>query len=170
MAWFSSLAQWIERRGGKRQIFRRNPDGSVTLYLERFYVLKTPFMEMMIHRFYESDDDYLHDHPWASCSLILATGYEEHVVVDGKVTPLFRPPGYFGYRSATAVHRVALRPGTAGSVWTLFTTFRREREWGFITPTGWIAAPEFFKLQGIEAVQADHHDYKGWLFPVRVSK
>jgi hypothetical protein len=167
MAWFHSLAAWIEGRGGKRKIMRAFDVGDPELYLERFYILKTPWVEAMIHRFHLSDEEVLHDHPWASCSVILETGYEEFVYENGETKSYFRPAGYIGTRKATDLHRVQLAEGTKGKVWTLFITFKRVRKWGFLTEQGWVPFDQYLKKRGTLSVNEKHETYKGWLFPVR---
>lgn len=167
MAWYTSLAAWIDKRGGSRVIPRQQPDGSLDLYLKRYYVLKTPWIEVMIHQFFLSDEETLHDHPWDSASIILGGGYREHVLVKGKPTSFYRRPGYIGGRSRFAFHRVELEPGMEGKVWTVFITLARRRQWGFLTPEGWKPATVVFKERGIEQAQTDHTEYVGWLFPVR---
>ncbi len=168
MSWYHRLARWIDSRGGCRDIFVRRPDGGVALYLRRYYLIKTPIFEAMIHQFFLSDEPILHDHPWDSCSIILGGGYSEHVLDrQGRETSYFRHPGYVGVRSRRQCHRVRLQPNSEGKVWTIFITGPRRRQWGFMTPTGWIAAPEYFRQQGVESVQIDHSEFVGWFFPVR---
>ena len=78
MRWFEKLAGYIEKRGGKRQLFRAGPDGKPVLYMERYYLVKSPICEIMLHNFHQGDRPDLHDHPWASGGVILAEGYREH--------------------------------------------------------------------------------------------
>ena len=167
MSWFEALAEWIEKRGGKRQIFRTEKDLEPKLYLERFYIIKCPLLEVMIHRFYMSDLPVPHDHPWASCNVILKGGYIEHVVQKNIETAHFRKPGYFGRRLADAQHWVELPEGLMGEVWTLFVTFRREKSWGFFTEDRYYPFEEYFRLTGVDTVNHSAEDYRGWLFPAR---
>lgn len=132
---------WIEKRGGKRSIYRI-PDNRTEpeLYLERFYLVKCRWFEAMVHRFHQSDLGDIHDHPWNSCGWILREGYLEHVLDKStNMVGIFkRRPGNFSNRKATDFHRVELRPGTAGKVYTLFLTGIRKRNWGFLTNKGWV--------------------------------
>lgn len=117
-------------------------------YLLRWWVIpRNRWFNIYLHKFLRSDDDRaLHDHPWASCSIILAGGYLEHLP-DGVVK--HRRPGRITFRIATQAHRVELlcaaRGGIYGSppytrslpAWTVFITGPKRREWGFHCPQGW---------------------------------
>lgn len=109
-------------------------------YLERHYILSTPFFGAYIHRFWADDLDGLHDHPWDSFSLVLEGGYLERIA--GETQPLIRMEGDTHYRTACEAHRITLLPGDEpGSCWTLFIRFRRKRTWGFYT-SEWFPAPK----------------------------
>lgn len=108
-----------------------------TPYLERYtYINLRPFVRVVIHRFLKSDDDGLHDHPWAFQNYILEGGYWEHTQ-EGK---FWREPGYVGSRNADFLHRVELDYERSGNqVWTLFMMGQREKSWGFLDENGvWI--------------------------------
>lgn len=106
------------------------PDGTRGDYLERFYILSTPFLGVYIHRFWANDMDGLHDHPWDSFSWLLEGGYLECIA--GEMQPIIRMEGDTHYRTACESHRITLLPGDEpGSCWTLFIRFRRKRIWGF---------------------------------------
>jgi hypothetical protein len=167
MPWYHKLARWIEKRGGCRRIYRTDGDEQHNLYLERFYILKTPWCELMIHRFHLGDVPIMHDHPWDSANVILEGGYLEHVLEDGQERAYFRKPGYFGQRKAEDFHWVELMPGSSSHVWTVFGTFRRRKDWGFLTPEGYVDADEHFVRTGVDKVNQRGAHYKGWLFPVR---
>jgi len=72
MQWFEKLANWIERRGGKRELFRQGADGEPSLYMERYYLVKSKYFELMIHRFHMSDAIDVHDQ-----SLGIIWGYSQ---------------------------------------------------------------------------------------------
>ena len=101
MQWFEKLADWIARRGGKRELYRCGADGKPSLYMERFYLVKSKYFELMLHRFYMSDTVDVHDHPWASLGLfskmvtlsILAT--MKNVCVELLVTSLVARQNHF---------------------------------------------------------------------------
>lgn len=84
-----------------------------------------------VHRFLRSDaDDEMHDHPWASRSIILSGGYWE-------VTPAGRrwlEAGSTSVREAVDIHRVELEPGIVPI--TMFEHGPRTNEWGFVGSDG----------------------------------
>ena len=163
---------WIEARGGKRVITRPNDaTGEILPYLDRFYIIKSKYCELMIHRFHQSDRGDIHDHPWPSYGWILRKGYIEHVLEkDGTVQPYQRLPGNFNWRRATDFHRVELRPGEAGSVLTLFGTLKRKRNWGFLVNGEWVGWKTYCEVQlKLETSGGEPNEqYVGWLFPHRV--
>ena len=166
MQWFEKLASWIERRGGKRELYRKGADGKPSLYMERFYLVKSKYLELMIHRFYMSDAKDVHDHPWASFGCILKNGYIEHL--GNNEQSKRRVAGDFSYRGAEAFHRVELIKGTEGKVWTIFGTFKRSRDWGFLVNKQWTPFEEYFKSNGTFEVQSLPEEYKGVILPTKV--
>lgn len=117
------------------------------IYLRRWHVIpRNRWCNLYLHQFLMSDDDRaLHDHPWASCSIILKGGYYEHLP-NGVV--LRRKAGQMIWRRAEQAHRVELLPHYEWSeaagfrqgvhpAWTLFFTGRRVRQWGFYCKQGW---------------------------------
>ena len=144
--WFEKLAAWLEGRGKRRMICRER-DGRQDNYLERFYILSTPWLGIYLHRFWASDDDGLHDHPWHSISVLLSgTYFEEEPERQGtpygpsitrRRSPL-RPP--FKFRSRYAAHRITVDEENPGA-WSLFIRFGlKRRKWGFYRHRGWEAA------------------------------
>jgi len=120
----------------------RNPDFIVgppdSPYLLRWWLIpRNRWFNVYLHEFRRSDDDRaLHDHPWASLSVILAGGYWENRP-DG--SRLWYGVGSVIYRSATYAHRIELRDhnGHPEPCRTLFITGPKVREWGFHCPQGW---------------------------------
>jgi hypothetical protein len=108
-------------------------------YLSRWYAIpRNRWCNVYIHHFTRSDDHRaLHDHPWASCSILLDGGYIEHL--PGGIA--FRPEGSIVCRAAATPHRVQLYrqldSDAERPVITLFLTGPRVREWGFHCPAGW---------------------------------
>lgn len=117
------------------------------LYLMRWY-WNFKFFTFKIHKFYESDDDCLHDHPWNFISIILKTGYNEISIIDPKEvkhndnvfiysesTPRrwaikkYYGPGSIIFHKATHTHRVELIDNK--NAWTIVFTGSRLRAWGF---------------------------------------
>jgi len=128
----------------KREIISRHDK---ELYLERLIIFKCAWFGIMLHKFYASDDDCMHDHPWPFVSIILRGGYWEwtrggDVLMSdrdgssGDRRDWYRP-GSILFRGARHLHRIQLaldgRP-----TWSLVFTGPRVRDWGFITPKGWI--------------------------------
>lgn len=131
----------------------RRPDFVIGGYLERWHLGSYGAMpNAYIHRFLGDDSDRaLHDHPYDNVSVVLSGGYIEHVheepfkVVDEKyaTVPTHRKSGEVIKRIATVAHRISLiqhKPAVS-----LFLCGTRFREWGFITPSGWIHFREFEK-------------------------
>lgn len=168
MPWFITFANWIAQRGGLREIFRPGPNGP-ELYLRRYYIFKSAWLEIMIHRFYLDDLGPLHDHPWWSGGIILQNGYLEYVIENGYKKAYRRLPGHIGHRGGKSFHRVELMPGTAGKVWTLFITGKRYRIWGFLTDKGWITFKEMFKVDGTEVANMLPEQFTNGLFPKKIN-
>lgn len=86
-------------------------------YMRRWWVIpRNRFFNIYLHQILRDDDDRaLHDHPWASCSVILRGGYIEwtgtHARADGadlhKIRKV-RTPGMIRFRRASAAHRLEL--------------------------------------------------------------
>lgn len=132
--------------------------GTEEPYLIRYNILSTPWFGIKIHKILLSDSDCLHDHPWTFISFILKGGYSEtttkryrnsrlhfagHKMPAGKryqwIT--WRGPGSILYRPAEMAHRLDLKVDKAGDVipaLTFVINLKREREWGFWTPLGWL--------------------------------
>lgn len=126
---------------------RRPPDvviGDGAVYLNRWHLIpRNPLLNIYLHEFCRSDDDRaLHDHPWASVSIILRGYYAEHRILQGGVNTRRRfGPGAVIFRGARYAHRIEIAPGAR--CWTLFITGPRIRQWGFHCPQGWRHWREF---------------------------
>jgi hypothetical protein len=97
------------------------------------------------HRFFRSDDDRAHhDHPWESCSIVLAGSYIEHTIAAGGIHHrVLRSAGDVIFRGERDAHRIELIPGELAPV-TLFLTGAVVRDWGFHCPDrGWVHWQEF---------------------------
>lgn len=125
------------------RFLRRAPDFIIGLpenpYMLRWYVIpKNPFFNIYLHKVLRDDDDRaLHDHPWASLSVVLSGRYEE---VTPRGVRRFNA-GSIIYRGSRYSHRLQLPHGEP--CWTLFITGPRLREWGFHCPQGWVPWHEF---------------------------
>lgn len=113
-----------------------------TPLLVRYYLLETRFGAVYLYNFLRSDHrDALHDHPWSFVTVLLSSGYWEHTPT-GK---FWRRRFSVLRRPATWQHAVEIdRP-----CWTLIFRTARRREWGFITPRGWVHY-ERFHAEGCE--------------------
>ena len=126
-------------------------------YLMRWNLLglgkDSSLFSIKVHKIIRSDDECLHDHPWAFVSIILKGGYEEFRFIDQDenisklsnakwepkmmrwVTGKIYKPGQILYRKAEYAHRLVVLPDTP--CWTLVFTFKKFRNWGFFTNKGW---------------------------------
>jgi hypothetical protein len=90
-----------------------NPNG--TVYLRRWWIIpRNSLCNIYLHQFLHDDEDRaLHDHPWASLSIILKGGYIEHMYDSaGEKIQKIRNVGRFIYRKATHGHRIELHRDT----------------------------------------------------------
>ncbi|MCF8719242.1 hypothetical protein [Nitrospina gracilis] len=109
-----------------RHMQRRQADVVIEKdYLSRWWVFKSPWLRVYLHKVHRSDRDRaLHDHPWHNASLILSGAYEE--ILWGGSRAL--GPGCLVLRRATFRHRLVV---VRGPVVSLFVTGPKIREWGF---------------------------------------
>lgn len=130
------------RDDGKSLIIPDRISANNEPYLERFYYLNLrPFARIVIHHFFKSDIDGLHDHPWGFQNYIFSGGYWE-VTKEGKY---WRPPGYCSTQECNFFHRIELDKNKP-DVWTLFMMGPREKEWGFLDKDdNWIYHETYLK-------------------------
>lgn len=113
-----------------------------TPLLTRYFILRTPILNIYLHHFHRSDEDReMHDHPWHFFTIILKGGYTE----DTPKGKFERKPGAFLFRSAKHIHRVELN---GQDCWTLIFVTKKVREWGFWMKEGWLAWYKFHTLKG----------------------
>jgi hypothetical protein len=132
---------WADRLINRAR--RRAPDfvigGHDRPYLLRWFLVpRNPVLNVYLHCFLRSDDDQaLHDHPWANCSILLRGNYTEHTIAAGGThhRKVRRAGDVVVRPSGRMAHRIEL---TDGPCWTLFVTGPRYREWGFHCPWGWM--------------------------------
>jgi len=122
----------------------RAPDEVIgDAYMRRWHLRRKPGRHnLYLHRYEGSDDDRaLHDHPWRSIGIVL-WGDVREITESGerRLWPLAPK-----YRSAEYAHRLQLKSRFAI---TLFFTFPKEREWGFLCPRGWVHWREFTDSSG----------------------
>jgi hypothetical protein len=150
--WFTKLVSsrlmgWAVAKSSREPNFCVGPKNDP--YMKRWRVLpKNPFMNIYIHQFMHDDDDRaLHDHPWASLSMLLGPHPLSEIYIVPEVYKKMQDLGYvpdtfqrelevgsWNYRRPKFAHRIVIyKPGT----YTLFLIGPRVREWGFYCPKGW---------------------------------
>lgn len=149
-----------------RKVYRKGhiygPDGS--LYMERFGLFETPWIEARVHHIVRPDfDREMHDHPTGFLSLVLKGSYQEARPVD--IDPCFdwrhdqehayltqRRAWSIAYRHATDRHKIV--EVSRGGVWTLFIFVGRRRQWwGFYTPQGKVHWRPYIAAREAEAAK-----------------
>lgn len=69
------LMDWCESKGRTLHITGSGEDSSI--YLIRYYVVRSKYFNFFIHQFLRSDRDDLHDHPWHFCTFLVRGAYTE---------------------------------------------------------------------------------------------
>jgi hypothetical protein len=144
-------------------------------YLLRWWIIpRNRWFNIYLHKIMRPDDDRaLHDHPWASLSIILKGGYYEVMPCGctehcSGTRQKWRKPGTFVFRRAEAAHRLMLHIAAYATrwnfdvitghrpvyrpCWSLFLTGPRIREWGFHCPKGWVKWTDFVAKDDAGAV------------------
>lgn len=133
------LMKWCERRG--KVVHICGTADSSDVYLVRYLVLKSKWMNIYIHEFLRSDRDDLHDHPWHFMTYLVKGSYIEWKYNErtGRDAITFRTEksNRLVFRKATDQHRVEVREKLLVSErhkapLTLFVSGPIMREWGFI--------------------------------------
>jgi len=127
-----------------RQLMERAPDEVIgrrgAPYLERWHVARKVsghIENLYLHRFLVGDvGEALHDHPWSSHSIILHGWYDE-VWADEHGNQWLKRRRERQVISRPAETRHAILACETGTV-SLFMTGEKFREWGFVTPAGWV--------------------------------
>jgi len=112
------------------------------VYLDRTYIVQTPWFGIMFHRIFRPDNQRdLHDHPWNFFSLILRGHYLEDTP-DG-------PRRRWWWNWKRAEDRHSIREVSRRPVWTLVFTGRKRRTWGFWVDNGtrWVRWTEYEKVE-----------------------
>jgi hypothetical protein len=91
----------------------------------------------MLHIQVANDWRDKHDHPWDNTSVYLTDGAVETIPYGEGEQSIVRHAGDMVFRKAEQLHRLDLVPGADHCI-TLFTTGAHRREWGFMTPNGWL--------------------------------
>ncbi len=150
----------------KRIIKRRNDQPYLIRWTILGFGIDSSWFSIKLHNILISDEECLHNHPWAFISIILKGSYTEHTKwlpwaynVSGWSDPVISEKNGFHvqyktfkagnilFRPARWSHRLEL-PNALGPnpenvyipipVWTLVFTFRKVQRWGFFTTKGWI--------------------------------
>jgi len=116
-------------------------------YLRRWKIIDSKWWHpgIYLHNMILNDDSSLHDHPYASVSLVVRGPITEHwQPIPGRDMPWetrVHNTGDIVYRSATMAHQLIVEPDQA---WTLFIPFfRLEKGWGFYCATGYKPFEEY---------------------------
>lgn len=70
------LMEWCTRTGRVLKI--TGTAGPDDVYLIRYYLIKSRFVNVFIHQFLRSDRDDLHDHPWNFATYLVRGAYTEN--------------------------------------------------------------------------------------------
>ena len=76
------LVKWCEKRGRVLEI--TGTSGKDDVYLIRYYLVRSKYMNLFIHQFLRSDIDHLHDHPWYFMTYLVQGSYSERKWNDEK--------------------------------------------------------------------------------------
>lgn len=142
--------RWLERRGSHRRF--NYPDGSP--YLDRYFLLRTPWGGIMLHRFWGSDL-LAHNHPWNWRSFVLSGEFTEVIGVSFPRLHLQRRFGLSPVMDHALPHCYAIEPEWVGKVWTLF--FYGQRRGGF----GFWSEGIYHELEGRDSASS----LRGTIFP-----
>jgi len=133
---------------------RNDPDAAP--FLERWHLVpRNRFLNAYAHRFVDDDPGRdLHDHPWASLSILLQGDlFEHHYGGSGnpETALIFRrwvAEGQVRFRRASFAHRLFVGVDGETPV-SIFITGPKFREWGFWTIDGWVKWIDYMKVGGI---------------------
>jgi hypothetical protein len=109
-----------------------------TIFMTRYTILSCKYFSVKIHKFYRSDNDIMHDHPWNFISIILKGGYYEET----KTYKKWFSVGSILKRKAEFYHKVILPEGK--TCLSLVFAGPKKREWGFDCSNKWVSSKDFF--------------------------
>lgn len=121
-------------------------------YLRRLRIFQTPWFALYLHFIFEPDlDRDPHDHPCNFWSMILRGGYQEHIYQTKNLRAHNWSAavkrwgvGSLHYVPVNVAHQiVSLRPRTVTLCWF----GRRQRLWGFWTPSGFVTAKDYARSE-----------------------
>lgn len=139
--WLAKLLRRIIKTDRKRKPDFKIGDPNDPYMLRWFVIPRNRWFNIYLHQMRKDDDDRaLHDHPFASLSIMLEGNMGEfYARSDGariREDLLFRhvSAGAIIYRNGRFAHRLVV-PGRYAK--TLFITGPRFRKWGFYCPHSW---------------------------------
>lgn len=105
-------------------------------YLVRYFVFRSKYFTIYIHRFLRSDSDGFHDHPWNFATLLLEGRYREHTFYG--INKRSAEQNMFAIKKATDFHRVEIDglytfEEREQAPLTLFFHGPRKKDWGFLS-------------------------------------
>jgi hypothetical protein len=131
------------------------------VYLRRWRIFQCPWFGVFIHKIMLPDPDRgLHDHPWPFGCFILKGGYVE-AFKPGAPWPtsdwVWRTGWGWARRWHTMrrgeFHRITRLLGVP--TWTLIFVGRRQGDWGYLTPDGWVSHEDFHRTLGLSELDRD---------------
>lgn len=126
---------------GYRQFDLVRAEGGET-YLTRWWLVKTPFGGIALHRMTAPDArPTMHDHPFTFVSIPLVGGYMEQRLVPREYRTIRRAVAARGGGHRVNVVRAGIDAHTITELfrvptWTLLLIGRHRRTWGFLEPHG----------------------------------
>lgn len=169
LAWLVSrkpIAAWIVRRA------QRTPYTHIPGYMNRWWtfnpyqkvndteIARIPWLpSIRVHHILRRDNDrHPHDHPWDARTIVLDGWYDERRVTEwsGSMSlgeRAVRSEGYTGPINHGSYHQIT--DVSEGGVWTLFFTFGRQGQWGFLVDGEKVPFPEYMKMYPDKAWASD---------------
>lgn len=153
----SLITNWV-RNKALNHIKDREPDFVIgpkgdPYMLRWWFIPRNHYFNIYIHMILHDDDDRaMHDHPWASLSLLCQGNITEHykAKLDRKIGgPIYVDrvrhfkPNDWVYRSSKFAHRLEIDNYHIETPITVFMTGPRVRDWGFHCDNGWVPWKEF---------------------------
>ena len=130
----NKIIQLCEKYGRYYHILGR-PDDATDIYLIRYFVFRSRFFNIYLHRFLRSDADDLHDHPWYFWTMMIQGAYNE--ISPQGITLRTIKGNKYKFMAPTHLHSVkVLKDRTYEerdkAPLTLCITGPIQREWGFV--------------------------------------
>lgn len=129
------------------------------VYLRRLRIFQTPWFALYLHFIYETDEDRdPHDHPFSFWSMILRGEYQE-IVYPWVAQQDFR--SFTQHHRRLSLHHMPLLSAhrimqASDGLMTLVFCGRKQRDWGFYTPDGFLGWREYNRLKyDTEYLRAD---------------